>query len=96
MGWYLLVVYGLGGAWLWWLAVSRGTVRTVLGVVLLGITIGVALSVRRRSRRLHSDHESIPSRAITHVGGGQSRWHRTGSSRRADPGDAESHVGGGW
>lgn len=92
---YLLVVYGLGGAWLWWLAVSRGTTRAVLGVALVVITVAVGVVVRRRSRRLHSDHESIPSRAITHVGGGESRWNRTPSARPADPGDLESHLGGG-
>jgi hypothetical protein len=37
---YLLVVYGLGGAWVWWLAVARGTTRLVMGIVLLAATAG--------------------------------------------------------
>ena len=93
---YLIVVYGLGGAWVWWLAVSRGTTRLVAGITLLVATAGVAVLVRVRSRRLRSDWESVPSRAITHggSGAGSSRWHRSASGRRSDPDDFEAHVGG--
>jgi hypothetical protein len=91
---YLLTVYGLFAGWLWWLASSRGTTRVVVGVALLGSTLGLFAVVRLRSRRLHSDWESVSSRAITHAGGVMSRWDRRGSSRRHDPADSEAHVGG--
>ncbi|OFW66703.1 MAG: hypothetical protein A2Z12_08825 [Actinobacteria bacterium RBG_16_68_21] len=93
---YLLVVYGLGGAWVWWLAVSRGTSRVVVGFVLLAATVGLALATWGRSRRLRSPWEWIPSRAVTHggAGPGSSRWHRGATTRPEDPGDFEAHVGG--
>lgn len=93
---YLLVVYGLGGAWLWWLIAARGTTRAVVLGVLVLVTAAVVGVVRLRSRRLHSDWEAIPSRAVTHLGGGQSRWNRRPVRHRDDPDDLESHLGGGW
>jgi len=93
---YLLIVYGLGGAWLWWFAFARGTVQATSGLIVLGLTIAVAVQVRRRSRRLKSQWEWIPSRAITHAGVGSSRWSRDRSDRPEDPDDLEAHVGGGF
>jgi len=93
---YLLVAYGLGGAWLWWLAVARGTARLWVGMALAVGTLLVAVAVRVRSQRLRSRWEWISSRAITHAGQGQSRWHRDRSDRPDDPGGFEAHLGGGW
>jgi hypothetical protein len=94
---YLLVVYGLGGAWLWWLAVTRGSTRVWVGVVLVIATVSVAVAVRARSKRLRSPWEWISSRAITHGGfQASSRWHRDRSERPDDPDDFEAHVGGGF
>lgn len=91
---YLLAVYGLGGAWVWVLFFARGTVQVVAAVVVLMGTIGLAVVQRRRSRRLESPWEWIPSRAITHVGGGASRWNRDRRETPDDPDDFEAHVGG--
>jgi hypothetical protein len=93
---YLLVVYGLGGAWLWWLALARGSARVWMGIGLVVLTIGVALAQRSRSRRLHSPWEWISSRAVTHGGRGTSQWNRDRSERPDDPDDLEAHVGGGF
>ena len=95
---YLLVVYGIGGAWLWWIFFARGTLQAVGGVLLGIATVALFLVVRRRSRRLRSHWEWIPSRAITHGGGGgaTSRWSRERSEKPDDPDDFEAHVGGGY
>ena len=89
---YLLIVYGLGSAWLWWLVGSRGAARIVGGVVLVVGTALLYVIVIRRGRRLASPWERIPSRIITHAHEG-SRWNRTPTDRSEDPGDFEAHVG---
>ena len=95
---YLLIVYGLGGAWLWWLALARGSVRTWMGIALVLATAGVVIAQRFRSRRLRSHWEWISSRAVTHggAGPGTSRWNRDRAERPDDPDDLEAHVGGGF
>lgn len=89
---HFTVVYGLGTGWLLWLVVPMdGAVRTSAGLALVAVTTALALWVRRRATRLHSDREGIAGRLITHGGvGGESRW-----SRDDDEG-IESSVGGGW
>jgi hypothetical protein len=95
---YLVVVYGLGGAWLWWLAYPRGTGQLVAGFVLAAITAALVVVVRRRANRLRSRWERIPSRALTHAGAGPatSFWSREGTDKPDDPFDFEAHVGGGY
>lgn len=73
---YLLFVYGLGGAWVWWLVVTRGSARPLLGIALTTLTLLLVAAVRRRARRLHSPWESIPSRAVIHCGAGIATWRR--------------------
>jgi hypothetical protein len=87
----ILITYGLGAAWLWWVfAPLSVTVRSTVAIVLVVATIVLFGAVARRSRRLRSTHESISGRLITHVGGGQSRWDHH------DDDGIESTVGGGW
>jgi len=93
---YLGIVYGLGGAWLWWLAYAKGTVQAVTGVALGIVTTAVIVGARRRAKRRRSPWESISSRAITHGGPGTSRWNRDASEKPNDPNDFEAHVGGGF
>jgi alkylation response protein AidB-like acyl-CoA dehydrogenase len=95
---YLLVVYGLGGAWVWWVLYARGTTQAVGGIVLGLVMVGLLIAQRRRSRRLRSPWEWISSRAITHAGtgGAMSRWSRDRSEKPDDPDDFEAHVGGGF
>jgi hypothetical protein len=90
---YLLIVYGLGGAWLWWLIQARGEIRSWGGLALLGLTALLYVMVIRRGRRLASPWERVPSRLITHAFP-ESRWNRRASTHPEDPGDIESHVGG--
>ncbi len=89
---YLLIVYGLGSAWLWWLFGSRGSVRVIGGIVLVVVTALLYVVVIRRGRRLSSRWERIPSRIITHAHGG-SRSNRKPTDRPEDPGDFEAGVG---
>ncbi len=94
---YLLIVYGLGGGWLWWLAFARGSVQAIGGLILAIGTVVVVGVQRRRSRSLSSQWEWIPQRAITHGGPiTSSRWNRDRSERPDDPDDFEAHVGGGF
>jgi len=87
----IVVTYGLGAGWLWWLLAPMGSVtRWVAGAALLVATAALMLAVRRRARRLRSDHEGVSGKLITHVGGGQSRWDHD------DDEGLESTVGGGW
>jgi hypothetical protein len=94
---YLLIVYGLGGAWVWVLLFARGSTRTVGLVIVVLSTVAVAVAQRRRSRRLKSPWEWISSRAITHAGtNASSRRNRDRSEKPDDPDDFEAHVGGGF
>jgi hypothetical protein len=87
----LLFTYGLGAGWLWWfLAPMSGATRWIAGAVLVLATIALAVAVRRRSRRLHSDVEGVPGKLVTHVGGGETFWDHD------DDEGLESTVGGGW
>jgi hypothetical protein len=91
---YLLIVFGLGGGWLWWLAFARGWTQVIGGVGLLVGTLALVVIQKRRSRRLNSQWEWIPQRVITH--GAAILWSRDRSERPDDPDDFEAHVGGGF
>ncbi|WKZ83279.1 MAG: hypothetical protein QY307_03305 [Acidimicrobiia bacterium] len=88
-------MYGLGGAWVWWLVVTRGLARPLLGIALSVLTLLLVGVVRRRARRLHSPWESIPSRAVVHCGASISSWRRPPRPRHAlDIDDFEATPGG--
>ena len=94
---YLLIVYGLGGGWLWWTIAARGNVAVVGAIALTSTTLGLLVAVWFRSRRLRSRFESISPRSIIHggAGPGSSRWNRK-PNREDEPGEFEAHVGGGF
>ena len=92
----MLISYGLGAGFLWWILADMSTTTAIVsGVLLLAATAGLFVWMWLRSRRLRSEWEGYLPRLITHGGGGagHSRWDRR---KHQNPEDFESHVGGGW
>lgn len=83
----LLIVYGLGAGWLWWVYAPNPLPVTVAAGVLLALATGVAAhAARRRNRRQRSEWEGIAPRLITHGGAGlaTARWDRRQAGRARD------------
>lgn len=91
---HMLLSYGLGAAYLWWLTAPLSPEASLaLGVPLLAATTLLFWLMWRRSRRMRSDFEGLAPRLVTHggFGAGGSRWDRRRSDRN-DPEDFEAHV----
>ena len=94
---HMLLSYGLGAAYLWWLTAPLSSEASLaLGAPLLVATGVLFWLMWRRSVRMRSDFEGLSPRLVTHggFGAGGSRWDRRRSDRD-EPEDFEAHVGGG-
>jgi hypothetical protein len=94
----LLIVYGLGAGWLWWVYAPSPLPVTIVAGALLAVATGLAAhAARRRNRRRRSQWESISPRLITHGGAGlaTARWDRRPADRAPDE-DFEADLKMGW
>jgi len=95
---HLLLSYGLGAVYLWWLTAPMSSAASLATAIpLFAVTALLFWLMWRRACRLRSEWESLAPRLVTHggFGAGGSRWDRRSGARGA-PEDFETHVGGGW
>lgn len=83
-----LMTAGVGAAIWWWMAADlSSSIRTVSGVALLGVIVGMIIAGRARARRYRSDWESHPSQVVSHDGH---------FGKRSETDDPETFFGGHW